>query len=277
MRASILHALERFVLPNSCVSCERAIESRVPDALLCAICRGRMQPLPLGCPRCRQPLPPVGPCRFCATWPPSVKSVRSAVWLGREARALVHHLKYSGYPALADVAAELIARTVLPPRGSSLLAPIPLAINRLRLRGYNQAALIARALARRWGIPVADTLLWRGRDAASQTRLMPEDRARNVAGAFVAAPPHTGRPQNRRDASSETIAPRPQGRGVPPVAHRFEAAKGRRATVILVDDVLTTGATVAAAASALDCAGWADIAAVTFARARPFELRALQA
>jgi hypothetical protein len=94
----ILPALERFVLPNACVSCERPVETRAPDALVCGVCRGRMRPLPTGCHRCRQPLPAVGACRFCAAWPATLRWVRSAVWLGPEARALVHHLKYD-YPS----------------------------------------------------------------------------------------------------------------------------------------------------------------------------------
>jgi predicted amidophosphoribosyltransferase len=173
-------------------------------------------------------------------WPAALAQVRSAVWLGREAREIVHHLKYEGYTALGAAIGQLIARrSPRPPRG--LLVPIPLSAARLKARGYNQAAAVARGLARRWHLPVGEHLLTRTRDTQSQTALPPERRSANVAGAFAAS---------RRG-------------GDPPV--------------ILVDDVLTTGATLAAAAAALAAAGWCDVQAVTFARAYPFALRATQA
>jgi predicted amidophosphoribosyltransferase len=290
----ILPALERFVLPNACVSCERPVETRAPDALVCGVCRGRMRPLPTGCHRCRQPLPAVGACRFCAAWPATLRWVRSAVWLGPEARALVHHLKYDGYPALAELAAERIVRTIpRPPATQAVLAPIPLTPRRLRIRGYNQAALITHALARRWRMPCVERLLSREKETDSQTALTPEERIRNVAGAFrAAAPPPT--PSPRQKGRPPGLCPSPDGRqrgsdsgarrvgretgGGVAASSRMSASsemRGDGSTVILVDDVLTTGATVAAAASALEEAGWSQIAAVSFARALAFELRAL--
>lgn len=236
-----LRAVERFLLPNACVSCGRAVEGGSPDALVCSSCRWRMKPLLGGCARCAHPLPPVGGCRVCSAWPREIETARSAVWLGPEAREIVHRLKYDGLTALASFAADVITKHVSPPldQGSALLIPIPLTPERRRTRGYNQAELMAKALSGRWGLPLALGVLYRHRDAPSQTRLTAGARGLNVTGAFLAvAPPG-----------------------------------GRRATIILVDDVFTTGATIAAAADALSCAGWARIAAVTFARALPFEAR----
>jgi ComF family protein len=234
---SALAALERLLLPNSCVACGRGVGPREPDSLVCPPCRSRLRPLTAGCDRCGQPLPPVGPCRFCRDWPVSLDHAASAVWLGAEARALIHHLKYEGYTRLSDDIAQIIARVVEHP-GASVLAPIPLGARRMRQRGFNQAKAIARSLGRVWRVPVDAAVLARVRETKTQTALTPAERAENVAGAFAAAPP-----------------PLNQGR------------------VILIDDVLTTGATLAAAAAALHDAGWRCVGAVTFARALPFVVR----
>jgi len=242
---SVVQGLERLLLPNACVSCERWVGDREPDALVCDRCRLRLQPLLGGCERCRQPLPPIGACRFCTEWPAELRWARSAVWLDHEAREVVHHLKYRGYQRLASFMAALIARHTPRPAGG-VLVPIPLTRRRFRERGFNQASSIARALSRAWGLPAGEELLTRRREAGSQTALTPEERLANVADAFWALPPR----------------PHPAG----------EAAGDG---VIIVDDVLTTGATLTAAASALAAAGWRRIGAVTFARALPFERRVI--
>ena len=188
----------------------------------------------------RQPLPPVGPCRFCQTWPASLTQVRSAAWLDATTRPIVHRLKYDGLATLAAEIAHVMTR-LLPQPATGFVVPIPLSRKRQRMRGYNQAAAIARALGRWWSLPVAETILRRLRDTPTQTALAPDARARNVAGAFAAASP---------PATEAAVPP-----------------------VILVDDVLTTGATLVAGATALSDAGWTAIGAMTFARALPYDLR----
>jgi ComF family protein len=238
--ATLLRALERFLLPNACVACDRPMPEQTPDRLVCGLCRSRLRAVPAGCSRCGQPLPPIPPCRFCRDWPTVLVEARSAVWLDAPARAVVHHLKYQGLPALGHETAELISRYVPRPAGA-ILVPIPLAPGRLRTRGYNQATAIARGLGIVWRLPVAETLVARQRDTGTQTALTPEARSANVAGAFQAKP---------------------------------ATGNARQRAVILVDDVLTTGATLCAAAAALADAGWPVVRAVTFARALPYELRA---
>jgi ComF family protein len=162
------------------------------------------------------------------------------VWLGDEARELVHHLKYEGYTMLARLMAEHMA-LAFAPSSSAVLVPVPLSGKRLKQRGFNQAGEIALELGRIWAVPCNSGLLIRTRDTKTQTALTPEERETNVAGAFFASP-----------------------------------STGEATSIILVDDVLTTGSTLAGAASALGEAGWFAVGAVTFARALPFEVRVVQ-
>lgn len=245
---ALVRAVERFVLPNVCVACERPTERSRPDALVCTPCLSRLRTVHGGCDRCSQPLPPVGPCRFCEGWPAALSWARSAVWMDEEARQIIHHLKYDGLSSLGAEIARLIARSVARvPR--AVLVPVPLGRRRLRQRGFNQAEIVAGALARRWTLPLQPSLLRRQRETRTQTTLDPERRRENVRGAFAA------RSRGRVGSATEGEGP-------------------LTPTVILVDDVLTTGATLVAAAEALRLAGWPRIAAVTFARALPYAARA---
>jgi predicted amidophosphoribosyltransferase len=234
----VLAALEELLLPNACVACDRLCEPSAAGALVCGRCRLRLKALTGGCPRCHQPLPVIGGCRFCAAWPAELRWVRSGIWLGPEAREIVHHLKYEGYEPLAAFMAATVARA-LPPPAAGMLVPVPLTPARLTHRGFNQAALLAHALGATWHLPVRERLLTRLRDSGSQTALTPEERLANVTGAFAAAP----------------------------------AGERGGDAVVIVDDVLTTGATLSAAAAALSARGWRHLGAITFARALPYEQR----
>lgn len=168
-----------------------------------------------------------------------LRSVESAVWLGKEAREIVHGLKYGYQPRLALLMADTMHAHLEGPRGSPALVPVPTTRSRRRRRGYNQAELVARALAGRWRLPVWSTLVSRRDDHGSQTALTPGARLANVAGVF-----------HVRKRGPEAVGSGP---------------------LLLIDDVLTTGATLAAVAAALCGAGWTDLAAATFARAESYE------
>ena len=151
---------------------------------------------------------------------------------------IVHSLKYEGWWRVADGAAMRMARLDWPAdvlEERVALVPVPLAASRQRQRGYNQSECLARALAPLWKVPVRSDVLVRSRTTQTQTRLTPEERVRNVHGAF-----------------SATAATRTMLRG----AH-----------VVLVDDVVTTAATLNACAAVLHDAGARIISYVTFGRA----------
>ena len=210
--------------------------------MVCATCRIRMRPGPWPrCSRCHWPKgtgrAPDDACRECADWPTGILAARFAFELAPPVDDLVHGLKYEGWRQLADLMGGAIARldAPVPGGGEAAVVPVPTTPGRLRTRGYNQAELLARRVAELKGWPVVPALA-RREGAGSQTTLTRDERRRNVRGAFHPA----------RDSIHV------RGRGV-----------------LLVDDVLTTGATVSAAADALCEAGATEIVVVTFARAVP--------
>ena len=227
-----LAGVERWLLPPACLLCQSPVPPRQGDALVCELCRSRWPPVagPV-CRRCGQPAFGDLECRLCAAWPEGLERVRSAVWLRGGARQAVHCLKYEGWWRIADALADAM-RGLEPLTGQVSLIPVPLGLRRLRVRGYNQSERIARGLGAMVGRPVRADVLRRVRETRTQTALTPEGRQANVAGAFEA-------------------------RGV----------AGRAG--VLVDDVFTTGATLAEAGAALRRSGASRVEAVTFARAEP--------
>jgi ComF family protein len=236
-------AIEQLLLPAECLLCHALLPNDRSADLICAVCRHRWRPVvPPWCNRCGQPEPLFGLCRICQNWPDALSCARSAVWLDASARRAIHTLKYGGLSRIADDLAATMARVSLPVARTAVLVPIPLAPRRLRARGYNQSERLAHHLAGRWGRPVRQPLV-RTRDTATQTALTPASRLANVAGAF-----------QLRNANC----------GVPNADSAFPI---QQSTLVLVDDVFTTGATLAAAARALQDAGARSIMAVTFGRA----------
>lgn len=231
-------ALADLLMPRACAACERLLDE-ADRGIVCGRCWSRLRPLPAPqCARCGHPVREPT-CRWCALLPAYVRAVRSYCWLpGGSASAIVHALKYDGWAAVAAGLGERMARLAWPAdvvEERALVVPVPLAGTRLRERGYNQSELIARTLAERWRVPVAHDVLERVRGTRSQTRLTPSDRARNVSGAFRAV-----------DAARRRIA---------------------RAHIVLVDDVVTTAATLNACAVALLEGGARIVSYATFGRA----------
>ena len=231
-------AMAALLLPRVCAVCGELAGERATTAV-CDVCWSRLPWLPAPtCARCGHPQCPGAECRWCAVLPPYVRAVRSCCWaVDGPALQIVHALKYAGWRSVAQGMGERMGRLSWPRdvcAERTAVVPVPLASARRRERGFNQAELIADRVARAWGIPVWPACLTRVRSTTSQTQLTPEDRRANVRGAFRATP---------------------------------RARELRGAHVVLVDDVLTTSATLNACAAALCDGGARIVSYVTFARA----------
>lgn len=226
LRQAGLFCLDVF-FPPVCALCGHV------GPILCPSCAARLIPVtgPI-CPQCGRGLEAPGLCPECAHTPPPLVQMRAPLRYAEPTSRLIHRLKYDGYFALGRPLAEfLIAgwpRWTQPP---DLIVPIPLHPRRRRRRGYNQSELLARPLAAAVGVAFSATALQRTRHTAPQVGLGPEARAENVRDAFEAA-----------------------------------AGEVRGRAIVLVDDVLTTGATMSAAAGALLVAGATAVSAYTLAR-----------
>ncbi|NWF79066.1 MAG: ComF family protein [Chloroflexi bacterium] len=183
----------------------------------------------LFCAACRAALRPYPP----APPPPGLDAVAVAWCYEGAVRRAVHTLKYRRRRRVAIALADALASSLADWPPGDALVPVPLHAERLAERGFNQSAELARQLALRWNMPLRADGLVRARDTGHQAHLGRRARLSNVAGAFVWRAP------------------------TPPPAR-----------VVLVDDVLTTGATLDACAAALRAAGAQQVSAVALARAR---------
>ena len=224
-----------LLFPPFCPVCHAALGAGRRDPL-CGACWQALERIaPPWCRRCGQPLSIEGLCGECRTRRRPFAYARAAVRYGPIAREALHAFKFGGRRALAAPLADLLAGLglrALPGAAPDLLVPVPLHARRERQRGYNQSALLAKRLGRGWGVPVATDALGRALATAPQTDLNAAARRKNVRGAFT--------------------------------VRRPELVVGRH--VLLVDDILTTGATVGECARCLTSAGAAAVGVVTVAR-----------
>jgi ComF family protein len=218
-------------LPQRCALCAAAADA----SCLCDACADALAPGGAACPRCAVPSPAGATCGRCLAHPPPFDAALAAGLYGFPLDRLVLALKHGADLSIAAALGTALARAARACGAVArvdALVPMPLAVERQRARGMNQAREIAKALGRAAGLPLASGLL-RVRHGAPQAALPWRERLRNVRGAFAAAAPFDG------------------------------------VRVALVDDVMTTGATAAAAAAALRRAGAARVEAWVVARTPP--------
>ncbi|MFQ5882720.1 MAG: ComF family protein [Candidatus Methylomirabilales bacterium] len=237
-------ALLRFLLPTLCAICQEplGVGSR---SVVCGVCWGRVRVLdPPFCARCGRPFwgralaySPFHRCQACRTRRPHYLFARSAVLYERDdpLREILLLFKHGRKIALGGHLGRLMAERATDLLGHftiDAILPVPLHRDRERERGFNQADILARVLGRRLRRPVLQKTLERVRPTSPQTGKR-QERVRNVRGAFAARSP--------------------------------ERIQGR--SLLLVDDVLTTGATVNECAKVLMRAGARSVLVYTLARA----------
>jgi competence protein ComFC len=200
----------------------------------CQACQSRVEPIgPIVCRVCGDPQTSTKTCKNCRKIPPAYHSLRSWAAFKGPLREALHHLKYRRDLALGDsLSRPLIGYLEDLNWKVDLIVPVPLGNKRLKQRGYNQAALLAKPIALAHAINYSSKALLRVKDTPSQVGLTINQRRQNVFGAFW--------------ANAETI-------------------RGR--SVLIIDDVTTTGATIESCAQALKESGALEIFALTLARA----------
>jgi competence protein ComFC len=216
-----------LLFPTWCLGCGRE------GAYLCPACREQLTAVTAPvCDVCGRPLSGPGACPNCAGLSLATDGIRAPFLFGGLVRRAIHEFKYNNLRGLAPVLAGFL-RDFMTANGlrGDVLVPVPLHPRRLRERGYNQAALLARELGRSSGLPVAADALRRTSHTVplARTATVEERRAR-VKEAFAA---------------------------------RGGQVEGK--SVILIDDVSTSGATMSAAAAALKAAGAATVTGLAVA------------
>ena len=230
-----LHVL----FPRTCFSCGKDLPYQAQTPL-CVTCEnGLTLPGPLICQRCGVVLKSGGAhcfhCRGSKADTYKCKIIRSACNFNEFSRGLVYALKYQGADYVAPYMGSVMAQRfgmLAELSGANLVIPVPLFKKRYQQRGYNQSELLASAFCKQTNLPLDTASLIRVRDTGSQTKLGRAARVTNMTGAFE--------------------------------VKNVAAVKGK--TVLLIDDVATTGSTLEACAQALRSAGAKRVMAYTFAR-----------
>ena len=215
------------LLPRGCFLCSAASG----DQFLCSSCSDTLPRIPGECcPVCALPTPGGAVCGACLRRPPHFDASHAVFRYEFPIDSLIHALKYGHRLASADFLARCLLEAS-PPTPPDLIIPVPLAPNRLAERGFNQAVELARPLARQWQVPLELTGVTRALDTLPQASLPWKERAKNIRHAFSCGIDLSGK------------------------------------SVLVVDDVMTTGATLNELAGTLKACGAKWVANLVVARA----------
>lgn len=233
--------------PPLCLLCHLP-RGESPDPSLCPRCLGGFLPLTSPCcPRCALPFATIGGgdhvCGECLLQPPAFAWTVAAGLYEETLRHAIHRFKFDGSLALDRPLARLLGtawQCTVPEWNPDLLVPVPLHPRRLAERTYNQALLLARELGRSRKLPVDARLLLRVLPTVAQAGLSARERQRNLLGAFALTRPLSGE------------------------------------KILLVDDVMTTGATARLCAQVLRAGGAGEVGLAVLARARRNSLLGLE-
>jgi ComF family protein len=217
-----------FLFPRFCVGCDKEGE------FICKSCRTTLAQIesPV-CPKCGKPQTNESLCSGCVDWKADIDGIRSVFRFEGVIRKAIHEFKYKNLRAITtDLAQLLNVYLVNNPIPCEILIPVPLHHRRLRERGYNQSALLAKELGKFTGLPVNEhTLIRTGYNLPQAKTGNVEERKQNVLGVFAC------------------------------LGEELRAKK-----VLLIDDVATSGATLNACALALKTAGAMSVWGLTLAR-----------
>lgn len=188
------------------------------------------------CQCCGVPLPVVGVCQPCQYYPLQLSGLRAVSAFAGVLRACIHALKYEGNVRLAEPLGQLLAEAYrYYGMQVDAMVAVPLHVERQKARGYNHASLLAEVCAKQIGVPLYDNMLIRHQATPAQVGLTASEREQNVMGAFCCTPMFT-----------------------------VGALYGR--SILIVDDVATTGATLKACAAPLFAAGAKAVWGLVLAR-----------
>lgn len=232
MPIPLLSRIVEFLVPPVCALCGA---TGIGGLDLCADCRDRLPQPRARCDHCGLPTASrVADCGRCLAAPPRYDAVVAPLVYEYPADRMIQRFKFRRDLSMGRSLGALLVEAVRARGGvlPELLLPVPLHPARLRERGFNQSLVLARQLGRQLALPVRHDLLRRRRPTAAQSGLDRRERRRNVRGAFE--------------------------------LHRPAALPDR---VAVVDDVLTTGATVAEITRVLKAAGVTQVAVWALARA----------
>lgn len=233
--------MRRWLLPAVCAGCN---SYRNADQPLCDLCLDRLSDLPLAhCPTCSLPYPSADSgihlCGKCSSQTPPFSKVHALGCYEGFLRELIQRLKYHRLPILDRPLGQLLTDKLTRAQAMDnidCILPVPLHPSRLRERTFNQSLLIARQISRHSSCPVAHKTLERTRTTQTQQTLNVTERQKNLK-------------------------------------HAFEVcADIKGARLLLVDDVMTTGATARACTSALIAAGATEVRIAVLARAARYQL-----